>query len=161
MVDDFVAGERRTYTLNINSTGTGQPGTEIFKDGDTLGIYTNDTITASLASLLAGTYTPGPAPAGYEWSNPSIVVDAGDFTAGNDYTVTITFTLIETVPVELSSFTAAMFGTNSVHITWVTQSETEVLGFHILRSLEEDLSTALQISNLIPATNTSQTKVYL
>lgn len=161
--DKDIAITRQTFTLNVNSTGHLQPGTAIFQDSTDLGEVTNAIFTASNAAMICGSYSPGPPPAGYVWTTTPIVVSPGDFTAENGYEFTITFVLEEddTLPVELSSFTAAMFGTNSVHITWVTQSETEVLGFHILRSLEEDLSTALQISDLIPATNTSQTKVYL
>jgi hypothetical protein len=151
-----------TYTLIVKSSGTDQPGTEIFRGGVTTGEFTNFTFTSNSPGMLQGSYSPGAAPSGHFWTNTPILVSVSDFTFENGYTVTILFLLDDgTLPVELSSFSAAMSGTNSVHITWVTQSETEVLGFHILRSLEEDLSTALQISDLIPATNTSQTKVYL
>ena len=66
-----------------------------------------------------------------------------------------------TLPVELSSFTVAMNAYNNAVLTWVTQTETSVNGFHIYRNMEDDLENAELISNLIPATNTSQQQVYV
>ncbi len=58
------------------------------------------------------------------------------------------------VPVELSSFTA-VYQPHGVELRWVTQSETENMGFHILRSEAED-GTYLQITKtLIPGAGTS------
>lgn len=159
MVDDFVAGDRMNYKLTIDDSAPTRAGKIIYKDTVDTGKVTPHTFFSYKIADLVGTYTLEDPDAGYQWEIPSFEVSADGF-EGDTYPPII-FKPIDTLPVELSSFTAAMFGTNSVHITWVTQSETEVLGFHILRSLEEDLSSALQISNLIPATNTSQTKVYL
>lgn len=65
-----------------------------------------------------------------------------------------------TLPVELSSFTVAMNAYNAAVLTWVTQTETGVNGFYIYRGTTDQLSEAALVSNLIPATNTSQTQVY-
>jgi hypothetical protein len=65
-----------------------------------------------------------------------------------------------TLPVELSSFTAMVSSVNSAVLTWVTQPETNVQGFYIYRNMADDLSSALQLSGMIPATNTSQQQVY-
>lgn len=66
-----------------------------------------------------------------------------------------------TLPVELSTFTVSLSGCNSAMLTWVTQTETNVNGFHIYRNTEDFLASATLISNLILATNTSQQKVYV
>lgn len=66
-----------------------------------------------------------------------------------------------TLPVELSSFTATMHAQNYVQLTWITQTETGVLGYYIYRSSENVLSSALKISDMIAATNTSQTQCYV
>jgi len=66
-----------------------------------------------------------------------------------------------TLPVELSTFTVLMNGYNHAVLTWVTQTETGVSGFYVYRNNTEDLATAEMVSNLIPATNTSQQQVYL
>jgi hypothetical protein len=65
-----------------------------------------------------------------------------------------------TLPVELSTFTVTMNAANNAVLTWVTQTETGVSGFYVYRNSEESLATAETVSNLIPATNTSQQQVY-
>ncbi len=66
-----------------------------------------------------------------------------------------------TVPIELSSFTAAISADNYVNLTWITHSETGVRGYYILRNNTDELTLATTISELIPATNTSQTVSYV
>ena len=66
-----------------------------------------------------------------------------------------------TLPVELSSFTVTLYAYNQVKIQWVTQSETNVSGFRIYRNSENLLETAQMLDLFIPATNSSQMKVYL
>jgi len=62
---------------------------------------------------------------------------------------------IVTLPVELSSFTATITSQYFVQLHWVTQSETDALGYMIYRSLDNDLEHAIQVSPLINATNTA------
>jgi hypothetical protein len=91
----------------------------------------------------------------YDSSNSNIPYN-GDlqggayFTAGNP-----------TLPVELSSFTATISTHNNVVLTWVTQSETGVMGFYVFRGTDPNLANAQQISSLIDATNTADQKVYV
>lgn len=67
----------------------------------------------------------------------------------------------ETVPVELSSFTATLTAENFVNLTWVSQSETIMLGYRVYRSETNVQSDALMITpTLIQATNTSTTQTY-
>ncbi len=65
-----------------------------------------------------------------------------------------------TVPVTLSHFSATMTAENYVNLKWVSQTETGLMGYNVLRSADEDLSTARQICALIEATNTSQAQTY-
>lgn len=67
----------------------------------------------------------------------------------------------ETLPVELSSFTASLNAQNQVNVQWMTQSETGVLGFLIYRSSDPELAHAEMISPLIGATNSSHAQLYL
>lgn len=67
----------------------------------------------------------------------------------------------ETLPIELSSFTASISAWGTVQLIWVTQSETNVLGFRVLRGDNTDLSAAVVISSLITATNTSTLQSYV
>lgn len=66
----------------------------------------------------------------------------------------------ETLPVTLSYFNAVFNGFDSVTMQWETQTETNNLGFYILRSTEPDATSATVISSLIVATNSSQGAVY-
>ncbi len=67
----------------------------------------------------------------------------------------------EPLPIELSSFTATISAQNFINLTWVTQSETGVQGYYVLRNTSADLATALTVSDLIAATNTSQQQSYV
>ncbi|HOS07929.1 MAG TPA: FlgD immunoglobulin-like domain containing protein, partial [Candidatus Cloacimonas acidaminovorans] len=66
-----------------------------------------------------------------------------------------------TLPVELSSFTANINSQGGITVMWATQSETGVNGYYINRATVNNLSEALRISSLIPASNTSQQQVYV
>jgi|GEM_PF-1356358 len=50
------------------------------------------------------------------------------------------------VPVVLSSFTAVLTAEMFVQIAWVTESETNHLGYNILRNTENDLDSAVQLN---------------
>lgn len=63
-------------------------------------------------------------------------------------------------PVELSSFTALVTSENFVNLSWVTQSETGVQGYHIYRSTSSVLSNALAVSPLIESLNSLEQQVY-
>jgi len=67
----------------------------------------------------------------------------------------------DTLPVELTSFTVNQVGDLGARIEWVTQSETNVLGFNIYRGDTAVMSEAIKLSGFVPATNTSQTQVYV
>ncbi|MDZ4120839.1 MAG: hypothetical protein U1C33_00345, partial [Candidatus Cloacimonadaceae bacterium] len=66
----------------------------------------------------------------------------------------------QTLPVELSSFTAVITPQNYVKLDWITQSETGVLGYYVFRNTENNLSNAIQVCPLISANNTSQVQIY-
>lgn len=65
-----------------------------------------------------------------------------------------------TLPVTLSYLNAYYNGFDSVVIQWETQSETDNLGFYILRSEDADAANANTVSPLIPSANSSQGAVY-
>lgn len=60
-----------------------------------------------------------------------------------------------TLPIVLSSFTATLTSQYFVQLHWVTQSETDVMGYVIYRSETNDLANAYQASPMINATNTA------
>ncbi len=70
------------------------------------------------------------------------------------------FTTGQTVPVELSSFTAAVTADMFVSLTWVTQSETGVLGYNVYRSENSTSPDLLVNGSIIQAFNTSTQQIY-
>jgi hypothetical protein len=78
----------------------------------------------------------------------------------SDYYVTLGSKDGETLPVELSSFTAIATPQNFVQLDWTTQSETNVSGYYIFRNNANNLGTAERLNAFIPATNTSQETEY-
>ncbi len=68
----------------------------------------------------------------------------------------------ETCPVELSSFTATTTTTgNEVELKWITQSETNLLGYNIMRSMTSNASDAVSCNlNVIPSGNSSTEQIY-
>jgi hypothetical protein len=65
------------------------------------------------------------------------------------------------LPVELTSFFATISNQNKVNLNWVSQTETGLIGYYVLRETENNLSNANVISPLINASNTSQPKAYM
>ncbi len=66
----------------------------------------------------------------------------------------------ETLPVELSSFTATQTSVNAATLAWTTQSESDMIGYYVLRSQTEDLVDATRISGLIAAGNSPAENSY-
>lgn len=66
-----------------------------------------------------------------------------------------------TLPVELSSFTAVATAQLFVSLQWVTESETNNLGFNVFRSNDGLIATATKVNfGIINGTNTSSTHTY-
>ncbi len=66
----------------------------------------------------------------------------------------------EPLPVELASFTATISTQNCVTLTWVTQTETGMRGYHILRASDSNVAGARIVSPMIESTNSSQQQTY-
>lgn len=74
---------------------------------------------------------------------------------------TIASPLDETLPVEMSSFTAFVNSDNLPSLKWVTASETAMQGFLVFSNTDASLSTALLLTpNIIPAENSSSGASY-
>jgi hypothetical protein len=65
-----------------------------------------------------------------------------------------------TLPVELSSFAAIVNASNFVDISWVSQSETNLSGYYVLRNSSNDLESASVVSRFVPAANSSTQNSY-
>ncbi|PID28093.1 MAG: hypothetical protein CSB55_06145 [Candidatus Cloacimonadota bacterium] len=64
------------------------------------------------------------------------------------------------LPVEFSTFSLAQSG-DDVSVKWVTQTESDMRGFYVLKSETENLESANKISDLIPASNTTFAHEYV
>ncbi|MBP7195748.1 MAG: hypothetical protein KBA79_08070 [Candidatus Cloacimonetes bacterium] len=123
---------------------------EIFRDGVSTGFFTPHLFVDS--EFLLGVYTVslyGVAawdPDQYE------VVD-------NSYDQSVDF--VAPLITDLSSFTVTLTAIYSVKIAWISQSETEMLGYRIYRGESSDVASAVLITPvMIPATNTSSPQSY-
>lgn len=129
----------------------------VYLDGISTGFFTPHTFTH------VGTYDPSLEDRYKVWlqyhhfpNDPEVSFDQET----NTYTYTFTG-FGGDYPPELSSFTATLTEQGHVRLAWVTQSETEMLGFRLYRSDSYDITTAQDITNEpIPATNTSEQHVY-
>lgn len=66
-----------------------------------------------------------------------------------------------TLPVELSSFNAVLTAQKFVKLSWISESETNMLGYRVYRAESADQASALLITPImIEATNTSSTQNY-
>ncbi len=86
----------------------------------------------------------------------------GDIFSGSRAPLAILFGDDEsTLPVTLSSFAATMTSESYVQLEWVTQSETDMLGYHVQRCEEEELDHAIRLTiSPVEATNQSQEHAY-
>ena len=143
-IDDVSIGSS-SYTpswLTLNGVDTVSGSVNgVTKDTDVIAVGFNST------GLAAGTYTTSLSLTSNSSSNPSI-------------SIPVTLQVEAPLPVQLSSFTAAISAENYVNLTWVTQTETGVQGFYVLRGGNDELATATTVSELIQATNTSQQQTY-
>ena len=148
---------------------------------DRVNVYFNTTANLNGTPVLLGTvhrsYTLAPVEASAGWFEYSYLLPAGAKAVGhiifegvdasqivNGYNMFIDDVTIfsdQPLPVQLSSFTAAISADNYVNLNWVTQTETDVLGFYVLRNDSDDLSSAITVSPLILATNTSSQQSYI
>lgn len=65
-----------------------------------------------------------------------------------------------TLPVTLSNFSVVAMARDVCRIDWITQSESNLIGFYILRGSAADVAEAQLISALIPARNSSTIQQY-
>jgi hypothetical protein len=90
-----------------------------------------------------------------------LLVLTGSIFALTGFGVSGPFTITnETLPVELSSFTAQSTVQNYVRLLWTTQSESNLQGYYLYRDDSATLSEALMCSGLIQATNSSSLHSY-
>ncbi len=126
-------------------------------DGDNEHIFQDETLVAGSNSLAftvpSGDPTNVTAYSRFRFTSPNEtgIDSAGLAVSGEveDYLVNVLF------PIELSAFTASV-QSDGIQLEWVTQSETENLGFRIYRSESEEGPYTEITQNLIPGAGSSQ-----
>ncbi len=85
-----------------------------------------------------------------------VLIPAYDATVNQAFT--ICGCLDDTCPVELSSFDAAVTQSNFVQLNWTTESESDLLGYNVLRSETVNLDEAIPVNTQYIAANNSTTQ---
>jgi len=140
-----------SVTFAVNNDNTGEHGVEFSIPFSDLGVTSSGTM-AAFAMVVSSTAwfcqdcAPG-TPSGDPGGNPDYST-----LAGGPY-----HTSYCTLPVELSSFTA-VYMNEFVTVSWQTATETDVIGYNIFRSEEDDFSTVQKVNNdIIPGYGTTTT----
>ncbi len=80
------------------------------------------------------------------WTNTQCTFTVPAVKANGDFEVVFNNRAEVELPVELSSFTAAVTSSYYVSLQWITQSETNHMGFNVLRSAMNNLSSATKLN---------------
>ncbi len=157
LVED--APQAFTITITAKDSETNAPlNARILIDGVYTGFTTPYTFTQGV-DYVGGTYTLELE--GYSAWLPVDIVFPAELT--QDYPEPYVFNGIrdQVTPVELSSFSATLTANLFVKLTWVSQSETNMVGYRVYRNTSADFATAEMLDiPMIPATNTSSTQTY-
>ncbi|MDZ4183091.1 MAG: S8 family serine peptidase, partial [Candidatus Cloacimonadaceae bacterium] len=94
------------------------------------------------------------------WTNSNVSFTIPAAKADEDLIIVFPDSQDGTLPVTLSSFNAVISHQNYVRLDWVTQTESGALGYYLHRHESDQLGSAMIVSPLIVATNTSQQQSY-
>ena len=138
---DYAIDETKDW-INVESNNSQLYG---YTSSTDLNYFTNNgnfemTIWTEEAVTLSGTT-----------SNIEVVLTANAYAYAK-----VVYTYDPTLPVELSSFNAMQTSTNDAEILWVTQSETDHIGFNILKNESDESETSKKVNAvIIPSSNSS------
>jgi len=146
-----------TITITAADAETNEPlVANIYIDGVDSGYLTPYTFTEGVD------YTPGVYTVvldGYtDWIPESVTFPA---VLTHDYTTNFIGTREQVTPVELSSFSATLTANLFVKLTWVSQTETNMVGYKVYRGTSANIADAEMLDiPMVPATNTSSSATY-
>ncbi len=136
----------------VNNDNTGDHGVEFAIPFAELGVTSSGTLAAfgmvvSNTGWFCQDCAPGTPPSGDLGNNPDYSTLSGGPYHSSYYTL----------PVELSAFTA-VYVNEFVTVSWQTATETDVIGYNIFRSEEDDFSTVQKVNtSIIPGHGTTTT----
>ena len=181
-----VAGQPETVIIVDYSTDPTTPSVQMFPNPDALGAYiifefedpgvlaAGGEITLQFPNIpgqiwyrLDAAWAPipwslvvGPASPDYTYAIDLTALFGRENRAGG----TIEFAGdngLGTLPVELASFTANVTANMFVELQWVSETETNMLGYNVYRSEVNSINEAVQVTpSIIPAHNVSETTKY-
>jgi len=99
--------------------------------------------------IIPGNYQITTDPNNGTWTTTQYTITIPINKATGDFEVVFPAEENQTLPVELSSFTATLTSDMFVNIAWITQSETNLSGYNILRNTSNNLSNALNLSDCL------------
>ncbi len=156
--EDVQVPENACLTYEVTVTGTNQP-VEITLhflglNFDPNEIVWNDNGTWTRVTGVSWDLNFDVRTATFTWTFDSPLRDGGEVFVMNNG-------MDSTLPVELSSFAASVTTSNTVMIEWATQSESDMLGYNLLRGQSDNLDEAILINtNIIDAQNNSTQTAY-
>jgi len=71
---------------------------------------------------------------------------------------TVSYPEDATLPVEMSSFTATLSSETMINLQWTTESESNILGFNVYRSEDEELAHAIKLNAIVIEGSNSSTQ---
>ncbi|MCD6329634.1 MAG: T9SS type A sorting domain-containing protein [Candidatus Cloacimonetes bacterium] len=154
-----------TYAGGVSVQGSIAPldwtgGSTLLTDVDVDMIYTGDVIFPIGSNPnLEFKFTKSADGATWDWEvytgNRTLTIDDSSPTQIID--PPLIFSQEGTLPVELSAFTA-VYMNEFVNVSWQTATETDVIGYNIFRSEEDDFSTVQKVNtSIIPGHGTTTT----
>ncbi len=181
-----VAGQPQIVIIVEHSDDEENESVQLFPNPSALGAYFKFTFADAAVLGAGGELTlQFPNQPGQIWYRQGanwmpIPWDYIEFIAGTEYSYIIDLTAlfgregvrsgviefagdngIDTLPVELSSFTANVTANMFVELQWISETETNMLGYNVYRSSESSIKNADVINrNIIPANNSSSTTIY-
>ena len=153
-----------TYAGGVSIQGSLAPldwnaGSTLLTDGNSDLIYTGDVIfPAGTNPNLEFKFTKSADGSIWDWesvANRPLIIDDSSPTQIID--PPLLFDAEGTLPVELSAF-AAVYVNEFVTVSWQTATETDVIGYNIFRSEDDDFSTVQKVNtDIIPGHGTTTT----
>ncbi|PKN79410.1 MAG: hypothetical protein CVU48_05325 [Candidatus Cloacimonetes bacterium HGW-Cloacimonetes-1] len=143
----------RSWTINGTYTGT-KSATFYWTDADDNGFDW----TGYTPAIWKGLSKYSPTSYDITGATRFITVDIPSSLSKGDYVIGFEPDL--TLPIELSHFSATPTSEYYIRINWVTQSETSVMGYYVYRNNVSELGSAIKVSPMIYAANSSNETSY-
>ncbi len=100
-------------------------------------------------------------PLDFSWTDNNISIFLPSDKTDGDLDIVFPDSGESILPVTLSSFSAGIGINNNVQLLWITQSESNLVGFYVLKNSSDEIAQAQITGAMIQATNTSHQQSYV